>query len=52
MKAQVLADFIVECTISDNNPEDELNDKSKQIKTLKANLALVWVLYIDRASNT
>ena len=29
MKAQVLTDFIAECTISDNNPEDESNDKIK-----------------------
>ena len=29
MKAQVLADFVVECTIPDNNLEDKVNDKIK-----------------------
>ena len=51
MKAQVLIDFVVECTISDDNPKDELDGKSKQIETSEANLASVWVLHIDGASN-
>ena len=29
MKAQILADFIIECTISDNKPEDGIDDKIK-----------------------
>ena len=51
MKAQILTDFVVKCTVSDNNPEDELNDKSKQIETPEIDLASVWVPHIDRVSN-
>ena len=48
---QVLADFIIECTLSDNNPEDEVNDKIKQATTFKPDLTLTWVLHIDKACN-
>ena len=51
MKVQVLTDFIVECTISNNNSENELDDKSKQVETPEADLASMWVLHIDGASN-
>ena len=51
MKVQVLANFITECTISDNNSEDEANNKIKQATTFEPDLTSVWVLYIDRASN-
>ena len=51
MKAQVLVNFIVKCTISDNNPEDESNNKIKQVETLKPDLTSVWVLHTDGASN-
>ena len=51
METQVLANFIVECIVYDDNPKDELNSKSKQIETLEADLASVWVLYINGASN-
>ena len=51
MKAQVLADFIVECTIPDNNPKDEANDKIKSVETFKLDLTSTWVLHIDGASN-
>ena len=51
MKAQVLADFITEHTISDNNSEDRYNDKSKQVETPEADLVSMWVLYIDGASD-
>ena len=50
-EAQVLIDFVIECTISDNNSEDESNDKLKQVENLEADLTSVWVLYIDGASN-
>ena len=46
-----MTDFIVECTISDNNSEDESNDKLKQVETSEPDLTLVWMLHIDRASN-
>ena len=52
MKMQVLADFIAECTISDNKSEDEANNKIKQATTFEPNLTSVWVLHIDGASNT
>ena len=51
MKVQVLADFIVKCTILDNNPEDEANDKIKQAMTSEPDLTSTWVLHIDGASN-
>ena len=51
MKAQVLADFVIEYTIPDNNPEDETNDKIKPVETPKSDLTSAWVLYIDEASN-
>ena len=51
MKAQVLADFIAECTILDNKPEDEANDKIKWATTPKPDLMSAWVLHIDGASN-
>ena len=38
MKAQDLADFVAECTIPDNNPEDESNNKIKQVETLEPDL--------------
>ena len=48
MKAQVLTDFVTECTILDNNPEEESN---KQVETFEANLISTWVLHIDGAFN-
>ena len=51
MKVQVLANFIIECTISDNNSEDEPNDKLKQVETPEPDLTLMWVLHIDGVSN-
>ena len=46
MKAQILTDFIIECTAPDNKP----NDKSKQIESVKAE-PVCWVLHVDGASN-
>ena len=51
MKVQVLADFVVECTVLDNKPEDEANDTIKQTTTPESDLTLTWVLHIDGASN-
>ena len=51
MKTQVWTDFVVECTIPDNNTEDESNDKIKSLETPKYDLTSVWVLHIDGASN-
>ena len=51
MKAQVLTDFVIECTIPNNKFEDEADDKMKQATTLEPDLTSVWVLHIDRASN-
>ena len=38
MKAQVLADFITECTISDNKPEDTDDNTIKQVMTFESDL--------------
>ena len=51
MKVQVLTDFIAECTISDNKPEDTDDNTIKQVTTPKPDLRSTWVLYIDGASN-
>ena len=51
MKAQVLANFVIECTMSYDNPEDKLNDKLMQIEIFKADLSSIWVLHVDGASN-
>ena len=51
MKTQVWTDFVVECTIPDNNTEDESNDKIKSLETPKYDLTSVWVLHIDGTSN-
>ena len=37
--------------MSDDNLKDELDGKSKQIETSEADLASIWVLHIDEASN-
>ncbi|XP_073118006.1 uncharacterized protein [Elaeis guineensis] len=52
MKTQVLADLVAECTIPDNNPEVESNDKIKSVEIFKLESISVWVLHIDGASNT
>ena len=52
MKVQILINFIAKYTVSEDNPKDEFNSKSKQIETLEANLASVWVIHIDGQSNT
>ena len=41
MKVQVLTDFVVECTIFDNNPEEEANDKIKEATTFGPDLTSV-----------
>ena len=51
MKAQILADFVAECTISDNEPEDTDGNTIKEDTTPDPNLELTWVLYIDGASD-
>ena len=51
MKAQVLADFVVKCTIPDNKSEDETSDTIKQAMTPESDLTSIWVLHIDGASN-
>ena len=51
MKAQVLIDFIAECTISDNKPEDTDDNTIKEATTPDPDLRSTWVLHIDRASN-
>ena len=51
MKVQVLADFVTECTISDNKPEDETGDTIKQATTPEPDLTSSWVLHIDEVSN-
>ncbi|XP_073103293.1 uncharacterized protein [Elaeis guineensis] len=51
MKVQVLADFIAECTIFDNKPEDTNDNTIKEATTLKLNLKSIWMLHIDGASN-
>ena len=51
MKAQVLADFVTEYNIPDNNLEDESNNKIKQVETPEPDSTSIWVLYIDGASN-
>ena len=51
MKAQVLADFIIEYTVSDNKSKNETDDTIKQTVTPKPNLKSTWVLHIDGASN-
>ena len=51
MKVQVLTDFIAECIVPNNNPNDEVDDKIKQAITPKSDLMLIWVLHIDGASN-
>ena len=51
MKTQVLADLVAECTIPDNNPEVESNDKIKSVEIFKLESISVWVLHIDGASN-
>ena len=48
MKAQVLTDFIAECTIADNKSEDAT---MKEAATPKPDLRSTWVLHIDGASN-
>ncbi|XP_073104418.1 uncharacterized protein [Elaeis guineensis] len=48
MKAQVLADFIAECTIADNKSKDAT---MKEAATPEPDLRLTWVLHIDGASN-
>ena len=47
IKAQVLIDFVAECTRSDDNPEDKIDGKSKKIETPETDLASMWVLHID-----
>ena len=51
MKPQVLADFIIECIISDNKPEDTDDNTIKEDTTPDPDLGSTWVLHIDRASN-
>ena len=46
-----MADFVVECTILDNNFEDETNDKIKQATTSEPDLMSAWLLHIDGAFN-
>ncbi|XP_073111784.1 uncharacterized protein [Elaeis guineensis] len=48
MKAQVLTDFIAECTIDDNKSEDAT---IKEAATSEPDLTSIWVLHIDGASN-
>ena len=47
MKAQILTNFITECTALNDKPDD----KSEQIESAKAELEFIWVLHIDEASN-
>ncbi|XP_073099648.1 uncharacterized protein [Elaeis guineensis] len=51
MKAQVLADFVTECTIFDNKSKDTDDNTIKEATTLKPDLKSTWVLHIDGASN-
>ncbi|XP_073112596.1 uncharacterized protein [Elaeis guineensis] len=48
VKAQVLADFIAECTIANNKLEDAT---TKEAATPEPDLRLTWVLHIDEALN-
>ena len=42
MKAQILANFVIEYTIPDNKFEDEANDTIKLTMTPKPDLTLAW----------
>ena len=44
MKAQILIDFIVECTLT--------NDSQVEDRPQEEALKPAWILYMDRASNT
>ena len=51
MKAQVLANFIAECTISDNKAEDIDDNIIKEATTPESDLGSTSVLHINGASN-
>ena len=51
MKAQVLADFVVECTVSDDKSDHKSDDKLEQVENSEVEPEFVWVLHIDGASN-
>ena len=51
MKVQVLADFIIECTIFDNQSKNKNDDTIKQTMTLEPDLKSTWVPHIDGGSN-
>lgn len=43
MKAQVLVDFLIECTWS--------NKKLEEVSTEQSNLGMTWILHVDGALN-
>ena len=49
LKAQVLADFIMECPTADQGSEDE---SSREVAISEPDPRSTWVLHIDGASNT
>ena len=51
IKAQVLADFIIECTVPDDKFDHKFDGKSEQVETSEAEPESVWMLHIDRTSN-
>ena len=52
LKAKVLANFIIECTATDDKAKQESNDKSKIKKGFEIKFDSIWILHVDRVSNT
>lgn len=51
IKAQALDDFVVECTVSDDEPDNQEVSKQKKGEVLKQ-VEEYWTLYVDGASNS
>ena len=51
MKVQVLANFVIECTISNDKLDQKMTCKLIE-NTSKTDHGSIWVLHVDGASNT
>lgn len=52
IKAQILTDFLIECTISNKPTESEATESSELMSSPPSSLNSTWEIYVNESSNS